>query len=307
MPEQTVDRYLDEFLDFIKVEKGLSLNTIESYQRDLLKYVYFLGRKYSTENILSIGKKSILSYLVFLHQSKLSSKSIARNLVTLRVFYKFLMTQKYIDENPCEKVESPKIPRTLPDVLTLAEVNQLLAEPNLSTLQGLRDRTMLELLYASGLRISELIHLEIHHIYFEAGYLKTYGKGEKERMVPFGASAQGFLLQYMERVRKIWDPMNQIPLLFLSRMTKNTTKKKGLTRQGVWLMMKRYAQQAALKKNIYPHILRHSFATHLLERGADLRAVQMMLGHADISTTQIYTHVDRDRLRIIHKKFHPRS
>lgn len=302
------ERYIDEFLDYVKVERGLSLNTVESYQRDLLKYSEFLQKNVpkntSGPAIISLGKSDlrrlILSYLVYLHQKKLSSKSIARNLVSIRVFYKFLLSEGHIQDTPTQDIESPKVWRTLPKVLTTDEVNRLLSKPNLKTIQGIRDRAIIELLYASGLRISELTSLKSTDIHFEAGYLKAYGKGAKERMVPFGESAMMAMKRYLE-ARKKWDPLHQVPIFFLSRLAKK------LTRQAVWLILKKYAMEAGVSKNIFPHILRHSFATHLLERGADLRAVQLMLGHADISTTQIYTHVNREHLREIYKKFHPRA
>ena len=298
---QTTDRYLDQFLDYIKVERGLSLNTIESYQRDLNKYFRFLRQKYPNQDFLVLGKSAVLSYLVKLHQEKLSGKSIARNLVTIRVFYKFLILHNFINENPAHDIDSPKTWRTLPKVLTLDEVDQLLGQTDLSTKQGIRDRAIMELLYASGLRISELTSLKTQDIQFDMGYLKVLGKGAKERIVPFGDASKSMMQRYLDEVRQGWDPQHQVPIFFLSR------QRKKLTRQSVWLMIKKYAMKAALSKNISPHILRHSFATHLLERGADLRAVQMMLGHADISTTQIYTHVDKERLREVYKKFHPRS
>ncbi|MBI3019640.1 MAG: site-specific tyrosine recombinase XerD [Deltaproteobacteria bacterium] len=292
---------LDEFLNSLKVEKGLSKNTLESYQRDLFKYLDFVEEKYPNKNFLSLDKAAILAFLVFLHKQKLSSKSIARNLVTLRVFYKFLLSQRHIGVNPVHDIESPKVWRTLPDVLTFTEVEKLLSQPDQKTPLGVRDQAMLELLYASGLRISELIMLELNDIHFESGYLKARGKGAKERVIPFGRSAQSALQKYLEEVRKKWDPLHQDPVLFLSQ------QRKKLTRQNVWLVLKKYALKAGLTKNIYPHILRHSFATHLLERGADIRSVQMMLGHSDISTTQIYTHVSQGHLHQIYKKFHPRS
>ncbi len=292
---------LDEFLNSLKVEKGLSKNTLESYQRDLFKYFDFVEEKYPKKDFLSLDKAAVLAFLVTLHKQKLSSKSIARNLVTLRVFYKFLLSERHMDVNPVHDIESPKVWRTLPEVLTLAEVERLLSVPDLKTPLGVRDRAMLELLYASGLRISELITLELNDIHFESGYLKAKGKGAKERVIPFGRSAQTALQHYLEEIRKKWDPLHQDPILFLSQ------QKKKLTRQTVWLVLKKYALKAGLTKNIYPHILRHSFATHLLERGADIRSVQMMLGHSDISTTQIYTHVSQGRLHEVYKKYHPRS
>lgn len=299
------DALLDEFLNFLKIEKGLSKNTLESYQRDLFKYFDFVESEYlkrtEASKFLSLNKSAILAFLVHLHKQKLSSRSIARNLVTLRVFYKFLLLQKYIEENPTKDIDSPKTWRTLPKVLTFDEVESLLKEPKLNSPLGVRDRAILELLYACGLRITELVNLELDDVHFDAGYLKAKGKGSKERVIPFGKSADQYLRKYLNEVRKQWDPMNQIQTFFLSRLTKK------VSRQNVWLLLKKYALSAGIAKNIYPHILRHSFATHLLERGADIRSVQLMLGHSDISTTQIYTHVNRERLKEVYKKFHPRS
>lgn len=297
----SVDLLLDEFLNFIKVEKGLSLNTIESYQRDLVKYLEFAQKKNSKEDFLKLGKTVILSYLVELHQQKLSSKSIARNLVSIRVFYKFLLANNYINATPAADIDSPRLWRKLPQVLTLSEVEKLLAQPDLSIPRGVRDRAILELLYASGLRISELILLKTGELFFDQGYVKAYGKGAKERVVPFGESARLALERYRNEARIKWDPLHQISYFFLSQ------QRDKMTRQNVWMMIKKYAFLAQLSGKISPHTLRHTFATHLVERGADLRAVQMMLGHVDIATTQIYTHVNREHLYDIYKKFHPRS
>ncbi len=295
------DFLLDEFLNFIKVEKGLSLNTIESYQRDLIKYIGFTEKKFPKEAFLKLSKVAILAYLVELHQQKLSSKSIARNLVSIRVFYKFLLANNHIHDTPAHDIDSPKLWRKLPQVLTLSEVEKLLAQPNLSTAQGIRDRAILELLYASGLRISELTLLKTENLIFSQGYVKVYGKGSKERVVPFGESARLALDGYRNRVRIQWDPLHQIVYFFLSQ------QKDKMTRQNVWTLIKKYALSAGLSLKISPHTFRHTFATHLLERGADLRAVQMMLGHVDIATTQIYTHVNREHLYDVYKKFHPRG
>jgi integrase/recombinase XerD len=300
----SADLLLDEFLNFIKVEKGLSLNTIESYQRDLIKYIGFIEKKFPKESFLNLGKAAILSYLVELHKQKLcerrlSSKTIARNLVSIRVFYKFLFANNHINDTPALDIDSPRLWRNLPRVLTYPEVERLLSQPSPSNPQGIRDRAMLELLYASGLRVSELTFLKTENLFFDEGYLKVYGKGSKERVVPFGEPAALALESYRNKVRIQWDPLHQIPYFFLSR------KKDKMTRQNVWTLIKKYALSAGI--DISPHTLRHTFATHLLERGADLRAVQMMLGHVDIATTQIYTHVNREHLYDVYKKFHPRG
>lgn len=295
------DFLLDEFLNFIKVEKGLSLNTIESYQRDLLKYIGFTEKKFPKEEFLKLGKGAILSYLVELHQQKLSSKSIARNLVSIRVFYKFLLANNHIHDTPAADIDSPRLWRKLPQALTLSQVERLLAQPSPSLPRGIRDRAILELLYASGLRISELTLLKTENLFFDEGYVKVYGKGSKERVVPFGESARLALDGYRNSVRIQWDPLHQISYFFLSQ------QKDKMTRQNVWTLIKKYALSAGLSISISPHTLRHTFATHLVERGADLRAVQMMLGHVDIATTQIYTHVNREHLCDVYKKFHPRG
>ncbi|MBI4041544.1 MAG: site-specific tyrosine recombinase XerD [Deltaproteobacteria bacterium] len=291
--------YLDEFLNAIRVENGVSFNTVSAYQRDLKSYLAFLDRKRENPSLLKVQKQFIFGYLVELHRKQLSAKTIARHLISLRNFYKFLVRQGYIACNPTADIESPKVWRKLPEVLTLQEVNRLLETASPQTPQGLRDRTMLELLYASGLRISELTNLEIGHLDLALGTLKVKGKGNKYRLVPFGASCRQYLEKYLTEVRMPLSVENND--VFLSRFQKK------LSRQSVWMMLKKGALKAGLSKNIYPHILRHSFATHLLEGGADIRAVQLMLGHVDISTTQIYTHVSRDRLHQVLKKFHPRS
>ena len=295
------DWLVEAFLDTVKVEKGLSLNTIESYQRDLSKFSAFTQKKYPKKRFLSLEKEAVLAFLVHLHKQKLSSKTIARHLVTLRVFYKYLLSSGHVKQNPTQDVESPKIWRKLPEFLTLSEIDQLLNQPDLATTQGIRDRAILELLYASGLRITELVTLKTANLHFDTGYLKAKGKGAKERVVPFGGSARRYLEKYIDKVRPELDPTQSNPSLFLSKL------KRKMSRQSVWMLLKKYALLAGLKKNIFPHILRHSFATHMLERGADIRAVQMMLGHADISTTQIYTHVTKERLHEVYKKYHPRS
>ena len=233
-------------------------------------------------------------------QGNLSIRSIARNLSALKMFFRFLVSDGKIKGNPARRLGVPKLPQRLPEVLTVHEVEILLSQPVVSTHQGQRDKTMLELLYATGLRVSELVGLRVSNINLEAGYVRTMGKGSKERMIPMGEKALESLRLYLSNGRIGLLKKRSSPYLFIN------SRGRPLTRQGFWKIIKRYRTMAGIKKEITPHILRHSFATHLLEGGADLRSVQVMLGHADISTTQIYTHVTRERLKQIHEKYHPR-
>jgi integrase/recombinase XerD len=240
-----------------------------------------------------------MEYVSFLAGS-LSIRSIARNLSSLKVFYRFLVSDGKIQTNPARLISNPKLPRRLPGVLSGEEVERLLASPVASTSRGLRDRAMLELLYASGLRVSELVGLRIVNINLEAGWVRTIGKGSKERMVPIGSKAQQALKEYLIHSRPSLLRKRSSSCLFV------TSRAKPMSRQAFWKIIKRCSKLAGIRKEISPHSLRHSFASHLLEHGADLRSVQIMLGHADISTTQIYTHVTRERLKQIHEKYHPR-
>ncbi|HBA26113.1 MAG TPA: site-specific tyrosine recombinase XerD [Nitrospinae bacterium] len=290
---------VDEFVNYLTIEKGHSQNTIKSYKRDILKFVGFL--KYETIDEFSrLDQKRIIDYLMYLRDMNLSSASVARHLVSIKVFYKFLNNEKIVSINPTENIESPRLLRRLPDFLTTEEVDKLLVQPKNDNM-GTRDIAMFEVLYATGLRVSELISLKINDINMERGYIITFGKGSKERVVPIGKSAQEKLKRYLEESRHFLLKGKGGDELFVNRFGGK------MTRQGFWKIIKKYALLAGIKKNISPHTLRHSFATHLLERGADLRSVQQMLGHADISTTQIYTHVVRERLKEIYDKHHPRA
>jgi integrase/recombinase XerD len=291
------DHLVDQFISHMRVERGLSDNTIKSYSRDLNRFSqYLVARNLSS---LSIGQDDILDYMSSL-QGTISVRSAARSLSALKMFFRFLVYDGKIKNSPARLLNTPKLPRKLPGVLSLEEVDRLLSQPDPATHLGQRDKAMLELLYATGLRVSELVGLKLTNINLEAGYLRTVGKGSKERMVPMGGKALDALKDYLDdgRVRLLKNTMASH--LFLN------ARGKPLTRQGFWKIIKQYGLKSGLKGPITPHILRHSFASHLLECGADLRAVQVMLGHADISTTQIYTHVTRDRLKQIHEKFHPR-
>jgi integrase/recombinase XerD len=281
----------------MRVERGLSENTIQSYSRDLFRFFQYLeGRNLSP---LSIDQNDLLDYMSSL-QGTISVRSAARSLSALKMFFRFLVYDGKIEKSPARLLNTPKLPRKLPGVLSLEDVDRLLSQPDPTTHLGQRDKAMLELLYATGLRVSELVGLKLTNINLEAGYIRTVGKGSKERMVPMGGKALEALKDFLDdgRVRLLKNKMD--PHLFLN------ARGKPLTRQGFWKIIKQYGLKSGLRGPITPHILRHSFASHLLECGADLRAVQVMLGHADISTTQIYTHVTRDRLKQIHEKYHPR-
>jgi integrase/recombinase XerD len=295
-----MDQLLDEFLTHLLVERGLSLNTLESYSRDIHKYLDFLLAR-GTKDISETSDVTIGLFLATLKKTSLSHRTIARNLSSIKMFYKYLAENKHIPSNPALNLDSPKGAVTLPHVLSIDEVDLLLQQPDRKKTGGLRDAALLELLYATGLRVSELVGLRLNDLNLEAGYLLAFGKGSKERLVPIGEVAQNVMGEYLHRARPHFLGPWHSSYIFSSR------KGKPLTRQGFWKIIKKYSQAAGIIKNITPHTLRHSFASHLLERGADLRSVQIMLGHADISTTQIYTHVTSERLKKIHTQFHPRA
>jgi integrase/recombinase XerD len=291
---------LDQFFHYLIVEKGLSKKTIEAYSHDLHRFVDYLRTK-GIEDVRKAGKLDVRTFLVTLKRKDLSSRTIARNLVALRTFFRFLIQEGHLEVSPAEELESPAMPKKLPEILTLKEVERLLEQPNTQTLLGMRDRAMLELLYATGMRVSELVQIPINQINAEGGFVLLYGKGAKERVVPIGGEAIKWATLYMKTARGSLAKGKESPLLFISRSGR------GLSRQRFWKSIKDYGQKAGIKKRLTPHLLRHSFASHLLERGADLRSVQMMLGHSDISTTQIYTHVAGERLKKIHQRHHPRG
>jgi integrase/recombinase XerD len=295
-----MDQFLEQFMNHLAVERGLSANTLEAYGRDLARYADHV-EKDGLGHPREIRTGLILEFLRALKETGLSPRSRARALVAVRTFHKFLLAEKITTDNPASRIESMRTLTPLPHVLSPAEVDRLLAASPETTPIGLRDRAMLELLYATGLRVSELIGLKIGDLQLTAGYLTTFGKGRKERAVPVGEVALSVVSDYLHHGRPHLDKERGSAALFLNR------NGKGLTRQGFWKIIKRRALQAGISKNITPHTLRHSFATHLLENGADLRAVQTMLGHADIATTQIYTHVTRERLKQLHEQFHPRG
>jgi len=288
---------VDEFLNYLAAQKGLSRNTLESYARELNGLVVWLGER----SLDKVERDDLQTYLGVLRDCGLSARSTAHALVVIRNYFKFLVGEEYRADDPAALIELPKLARFLPDTLSEDEVNSLLRQPEEEKALGLRDRAMLELLYASGLRVSELCGLTLNDLDRERQTLRVRGKGDKERVVPVGDSAAEALKRYLEEVRPGLDKTRRATRLFLNRWGR------GLSRQSVWNLLKRSALQAGIHKRIYPHILRHSFASHLLAGGADLRHIQVMLGHADITTTQIYTHVDKSRLRREYDDKHPRS
>ncbi|MBU4310941.1 site-specific tyrosine recombinase XerD [bacterium] len=295
-----MEELIEKFLSYLSVERGLAQNTLLSYGSDLRKYIAFLRKSH----ILTLGKTTkheVMTYLLELKDKGLSPTTVARSLVSLKVFYRFLAQEGYLASDPTMNLESPKVWSKLPETLSLREIEVLLEKPDLEDPLGLRDRAALELLYATGARVSELINLKIADANLEVGYLRCLGKGKKERIIPLGSHAQEALKNYLDKGRKRLVGEKDAKELFVNRFGNL------LSRQGFWKMLKKYAKRVDFEKRITPHILRHSFATHLLERGADLRSIQEMLGHSDISTTQIYTHVDRERLKEIHRKYHPRG
>ncbi len=293
--------YLEQYLIFLRYEKNLSENSIAAYKKDLERYTAYLSaRKINRPE--EIKDRHIRPLLQILSELGLTPSSIARNLSSIRSFHRFLIAEELLQTDPTEHIEGPKLRRHLPSVLTFQEIETILEGINTKHPSGLRDRAMIELLYASGLRISELLQLPIREIYFTEGFLRILGKGSKERLVPTSARALNWVRSYLDRGRPYLDRHQRGKgLAFLS------VRGTGMSRMGFWKLIRQYVQQSGIRKDIHPHTFRHSFATHLLEGGADLRAVQEMLGHADISTTQIYTHLDRTYLKQIYDEFHPRA
>ncbi|MFZ5817422.1 MAG: site-specific tyrosine recombinase XerD [Bacillota bacterium] len=294
-----MNNLIHEFINYLSVERGLAMNTLESYGRDLRQYSQFLEEDDS--HLDAVSRTTILNYLMFLQQQGKATATIARRLAALKAFYQFLVREKRIKSDPTANLESPKLEKRLPRVLTVGEVERLLAQPDGMQPAGMRDRAMLELLYATGIRVSELVSLNVGDVNLEAGYIRCAGRGSKERIVPLGSLAIQSVREYLEsgRSRLVKDRDEQA--LFVNHHGNR------LTRQGFWKIVKKYADDARIENEITPHTLRHSFATHLLENGADLRSVQEMLGHADISTTQIYTHVTKGRIKEVYARTHPRA
>ena len=297
-----MDEHLDSFLVYLTMNRGLSKNTIESYSRDISSLTAFLGKRGISDST-AVSEHEIAAFFEHLRKKKLSPRSVARNIVSLKQFFRFLLTENVITGDPMRNTVSPKPAKTLPHTLSLSEVETLLREPEKGKSEkALRDRAMLEVLYATGVRVSELVSLELNRVNLDHGYVITLGKGSKERIVPIGNAAIRKTRDYLSDARPRLLRGRSSEYLFV---TSRTASK--MSRQRFWRIIKDYALAAGIHSHITPHVLRHSFATHLLERGADLRAIQAMLGHSDISTTQIYTYVEKERLKRIHKKSHPRA
>ena len=289
---------LDHYVMYLRAERNLAAKSVEAYATDVRSYLEHLAR--SSVTVEAATREDVLEHLATLARQGLSPRSRARHLAALRGFHRFLEDEKLIAKNPCEDLDTPKAARKLPVFLSLPEVEALLDAADERTVVGCRDRAMIQLLYATGLRVSELVKLRASDVNLRDGFLVTLGKGRKERLVPIGDAALARIARYLAEVRGAWAKPSE-PRLFV------TARGTGMTRQSFWLLVRRYVVEAGICKPISPHKLRHSFATHLLEGGADLRAVQSMLGHADISTTQVYTHVLTDRLRSVHGRYHPRG
>lgn len=293
--------YLNQYLSHLRFEKNLSENSIEAYRSDLVRYLSYL----KTQNINrpeNIREKNIRHLIQMLSNLGLASSSVARNLSSIRSFHYFLISENIISNDPSDNIEGPKIRRYLPSVLTFTEIEKIIGQIKTDTIFGMRDIAMIELLYASGLRISELLSLPLREIYFNDGFVRIFGKGSKERLVPTSERALKWIKNYLDRSRPTLDKHQlSMGIAFLS------ARGKQMSRMGFWKILNKLVKESGIRKDIHPHTFRHSFATHLLEGGADLRAVQEMLGHADISTTQIYTHLDRSYLQKIYQQTHPRA
>lgn len=290
----------DNFLYYLTVEKGLSDNTIASYQFDLKSFTAFLTKK-SITDIKEISRNDIIAYLLSLKKQEKSHATLARHMACIKSFFHFLLREKIISEDPTCHLETPKLAQLFPQVLSMKETEHLLNQPNAGTILGLRDKAMLELIYATGLRVSELVNLNVQDINLEMGFLRCVGKGSKERIVPIGSFSVNALKEYLSRSHVKLVKKTKEDALFVNQHGRR------LTRQGFWKILKAYAKKAKISINITPHTLRHSIATHLLENGADLRTVQEILGHADITTTQIYTHLTKTHLKEVYDQSHPRA
>ncbi|WP_430785440.1 site-specific tyrosine recombinase XerD [Virgibacillus flavescens] len=291
---------IDDFFHYLQVERGLSDNTLSSYRRDLKRYVSYLEKDLDKKDWNTINRSDLLGFLRVLKDEQKSSATLARTLSSLRLFHQFLLREQLVDQDPSIHIESPKKEQKLPSILSSNDVERLLAVASRSTLE-IRNKAMLELLYATGLRVTELITLKVSDLHLTMGFVRCLGKGSKERIVPLGDVAKGAIEDYIDNARGSILKHKKEDVLFVNQHGR------ALSRQGFWKILKAIAKERQIEKNITPHTLRHSFATHLLENGADLRAVQEMLGHADISTTQIYTHVSKSRLKDVYKAYHPRA
>lgn len=288
------------FMDYVHLEQGLAENTVSAYARDLDRYATVLEARGVTTPV-QVSQADVSALLHLLGELGLEASSVARNLTAVRMFHRYLHAEGMIENDPTEHMKSPKLGRKLPAVLNVYEVERLMVEPDVETLLGLRDRALLEMLYGAGLRVSELIGLERLHLLFDLEVVRVIGKGSRERVVPIGTEAVAWVNRYLTGAREELSGAASGNTVFLN------FRGGAMSRMGVWKILRRYVQNSGIRKSVSPHTMRHSFATHLLEGGADLRAVQEMLGHVDISTTQIYTHVDREYLKEVHRTFHPRA
>lgn len=295
-----MDQLTQSYLDYLIIEKGLSNNSLVSYSADLAKFLTFVENQKITD-IKEIDSTLILAWLIDLTKSGLSAKSRARHLISVRGLFKYLLNENILSTDPLKHIDLPKTGLSLPKYLSVEEVDRLIAQPDRSKPKGLRNAAMMEIMYGAGLRVSELIFLQVQDINLDANFVRITGKGSKERVVPFGSCAARVLKEWIKEGRPKLLPKSPTPYLFIAKAGKP------MSRQGFWKLLKKHGLMANLSKDISPHTLRHSFATHLLEGGADLRSVQIMLGHSDISTTQIYTHISKEYLIKMHEKFHPRK
>jgi len=297
MEEQLID-----FMEYLTVEKGLAKNTIVSYERDLKSYLHYVKNVETLYSLNDVQRLHIVQFLSFLKEQGKSSKTLARHSASIRAFHQFLLRSKATDQDPSVLIETPRLERSIPMILSLQEVEVLLAAPNQDDHFGVRDKAMLELLYATGIRVSELIGLDIDHVHINMGFIRCTGSGNKERIIPVGRAALEAVKHYLDNGRpRFVSTKHRETALFLNHHGQR------LTRQGFWKILKKLANEAGINKELTPHTLRHSFAAHLIENGADLKSVQEMLGHADISTTQIYTNLSKTRIKDVYSKFHPRA
>ena len=295
-----MDEAIEGFIYYLRAERHRSENTVAAYGRDLQRFARWLANE-GVDRVEDVRGEHLSDHLAHLDRTGLGLRSIARARSAIRQLFRFLLREGVLEDDPTVLVEAPRFPAPLPVVLDTAKIDALLAQPDRSTPLGLRDSAMIELLYATGLRVTELVRLRVDQIDLVRGLARVRGKGDKERLVPVGERARDLIVRYIRESRSMVDPTGARITLFLSQ------RGKGMTRQAFWLRLRRHAVGAGIRGKVSPHVLRHSFATHLLEHGADLRSVQAMLGHADITTTQIYTHVARERLRRLHAEFHPRG
>ncbi|MDI9569754.1 MAG: site-specific tyrosine recombinase XerD [Pseudomonadota bacterium] len=295
-----VNDCLTTYLDYLTVERGASPHTLEAYRRDLRRFIGFMTER-GREDIGSVAPEDVLAFIVRLRDLNLSTNSVNRSLAAIRSFYRFLTREKITAAGPVDRLVTGRTWMLLPDVLSKPDMDRLLAQPGMDGPAAMRDSAILELFYATGLRVTELVELTVHSVDWQAGFLVVMGKGRKERVAPMSRTACDLLRRYMEEARGILLKGRKGNSLFVNKSGGR------FTRQGIWKLVKKYARAAGMEDKVHPHTFRHTYATHLLEGGADLRAVQVMLGHADIATTQIYTHITRDRLKSVHKRFHPRG